>query len=196
MAMKQRIGRRTTPHQNKLVVGAALVVAALVSCSPGSVRTSPEASPSGVLQDAEAVAGFEREFATIQRLRLLRLVSESGEACAVLDYRRGLFVSVPTDEFCGWIQDGEASRPRVRFDDQATEDLSAFLTESRIGGVSPRRISVQFAADGGILRGSFSVDSCRDYIFEPEWLALPRPNPGEALTAVNSDWFRISYCRA
>jgi len=158
---------------------------------PAPLASRPAGEPATGLT---VVAGWEREFALIRRLGVRRYSVEPLEGCEVFEYGRGLFVSAPEDEFCGWRQGGEPSRARLPFDGQAQQDLRSFLSDAAAVGPTPRYLKVVGDAEGHVVGGAFSSDLCRDYLYRPGWTEMPQANPGEVIVPVDSDWLEVSYC--
>jgi hypothetical protein len=149
------------------------LLVALVGCGPD--RT-------GAVADLEALFPTFAQYGVTNLYRL--------DECEYIAYARGAFVTDPASPDCEI--DVEGPHPREAIDGQAQADLDAIYAESERIGSRLQSAFPEYGPDGSIIGGSFGFQWDRIYVYEPGWSELP-PEDSEQYTAVNANWYEISF---
>lgn len=144
-------------------------------------------------QQRRQVDRLSRSFTTLEQLRVEGYGNE--EWCQYITYRRGRFAEKLQPWNCNLFR--EAPQP---FDAQAQRDFEQVERAiAPVGFKIYRILNLKYAPNGSIVGASFTFEasglpgSASQYVYAPAYKALPPDNLDLDFSAVNQDWYSISY---
>lgn len=109
--------------------------------------------------------------------------SSSGR-CAFIRYGAGWYAS---GDGCG----ARGRDVRAPFDADVWDDVATIQAAVGGAGDTLEYLRATYDESGSLVSGSFRLDSCRDYYYEPDYSALPLVDSAEA-EVLTDDWYMIS----
>lgn len=183
---------RVIPRTMPLRRWSVGVVLALVAAA--CTGTGEQSTPSEHATVPISVRMWAAQFDLIRKYRVRSYLNIPSEDCELFDYGRGLFLSAPNNDLCGWI-DGKPPSRRVQFDPLATLDLDDIKRSFATSGIDLRYLSIVAGPDDSVQAGSvFSGDRCDRYVYSPAWSSLPEPDKNESVVPIDGNWYKVDGC--